>query len=301
MKHFNRFFAAFLVTLLLVSLSACASKMDVPALAPTPEVSVEVTATLTATLTATPVPTETPVPTLSPEEEKEILNQQFQDFLNKKGEFTEEKMDYMPIYVDGRGYKDGSDLGILRIFTEDEMVMTYGYLFDIVKDESGNIGLIMGFDGCDGNRFITVLTICNDAYDYNYKSISDSEKYRMFFVFSIEKGPHLDDNSVVQLEAINSNEIYNYLISLKNKRLAVDIPARKVHSNDLKGGVKEFWDEANERLPYTYNLIYKSATNGVDISMIRSSGNGVQLISSFDELGTIDYKSVPIIIGVRYK
>ena len=46
-----------------------------------------------------------------------VLDQQIQDFLNKEGEYTKEKMSEMAIWGSRFSYEDGNgtDLGILRI------------------------------------------------------------------------------------------------------------------------------------------------------------------------------------------
>lgn len=81
-------FTIIIVIAMLFSI-ACAPKAEV-SLPSTPEPTI----TATAAPTASPTPTASPVPTATPifsEARMTELNQQFQDFLNKEGEFTPEK------------------------------------------------------------------------------------------------------------------------------------------------------------------------------------------------------------------
>lgn len=302
MKQINRIVSILLATLLLVPLVSCAPAVSAaPTSAPTSE------PVQTAALIATPMPKATPVPTLSTEEEKEVLNQQFQDFLNKEGAFTEEIMDYNPIYSYGRTYEDGSDLGILRIFTEetyremnDKLVITYGYLFDTIKDENNNIGLVMGFDGNDGSRFITILTVLSDAYDYARKPEDGDIKDRMVFCIGMEASSRLDYNYIDKLITSDIDKVSNYINTLEGQRVATEVPARKNKLDEKTGGIKIFWDESNQRLNFTFNLIGRLAKNGIDTSIIGSSGKEIQLIDSVDDLDNLDFENAPIIIGLRY-
>ena len=135
--------------------AACAPRVEA-ALPSTPEPTISVTAAPTTTSTATP--TAIPTPAVDEygftEERKAELNRQFLDFLNKQGEFTPEKISPMlmdPITLN----MDKNEVG-LGIITDFPLVESY--FFDYLEKD-GRIFLLVGFDGKDGNRFITPLEI----------------------------------------------------------------------------------------------------------------------------------------------
>lgn len=302
MKHINRVFAAFIMALLLMSLSACAPSLVAPVVTSTPEATAEVT----AIPTSTPVPTEMPVPTLSPEEEKEILNQQLQDFLNKEGEFTEEKMNRLPIYAYGCDPKDGSNLGILRVYSnendKDRLVSVYGYLFDVIEHEDRNIILVMGFDGKNGNRFITTLGVDGSVYDY-YHNLEDNDEKKdsLAFWFNTEEGLYLDSNSVPQFRASSSEQILDYLKVLKGKKIVATVPGKYLNLNGFKGSAKPLWELSNKNFSSTSNFINTLATNGVDTSVVEPSNGELNLIYSSIDLNMIDFENVPQVFSVSYR
>lgn len=306
-----RSLVALLFSLLIVASSVSCAPRTLVASTNTPEPTHTATPSATSTTTPSREPTATPVASLSPEEQAALLDQQFQDFLNKEGEYTVEKIEeYCPIWGSRLCYEDGNgtDLGILKIFKKgstdkyDRDVSTYGYLFDVLKYDNNNILLVVGFDGKDGNRFITELMVLGSAYDY-YHNLPDGdpEKDRLKFGFILEGGLHLDDKSLVKFYATSSDEIYKNLVSLEGKKVAADIPAKKLDTSGFDGGKKTIWEERNKRLPYTYNLISRLAHNEIDLSMIGSSGKNITLIDSSDDLGEIDSKTVPIIADIRYR
>jgi hypothetical protein len=138
MKKIERLISSLLIIVLFLPIAACASGLSAaPTAAPTQEV------TAAPVLKQTPSPVPTPVPTLSPEEEKEVLNQQFHDISNKEGEFTEAKLEVLPIYPHSRNAGDKVYLGILDVFdsgmADDYCINVYGYFFESYKNESNNI------------------------------------------------------------------------------------------------------------------------------------------------------------------
>ena len=294
--------------LIVVSSVSCAPRTLV-ASTNTPEPAQTATPSASPTSTPSPEPTATPVASLSPVEQAAFLDQQFQDFLNKEGNYTQEKMAEMAIWGSQLCYEDGNgtDLGILKIFNEESKednrdLSAYGNLLTVTKDENNNIFLTMGFDGKDGNRFITELMVLGSVYDY-YHNLPDGDpdKDRMGLWFATENGLHLDDKFVEKFRASSSDEVFNYLIGLKGKKIVADIPAKKINTSELTNGMKTMWDERNKRLPYTYNLISRLAKNGIDTSAIGSSGKDIILIDSSADLEAIDFNNVPIISGIRFR
>jgi len=149
-------FTIFIVIAILFSI-ACAPSAEV-ALVSAPEP----TETAALAPTATSTPTASPVPTLSPifsEARTAELNQQFQDFLNKEVEFTQEKIASMMMITQSVLANDKVGLGIA-----DQQPLLQGYFFDYFEKDN-RLVLLMGFDGKDGNRFITPLEITLYIYE----------------------------------------------------------------------------------------------------------------------------------------
>ena len=267
----------------------------------TPEPTFSITAAPTAAQRR--VPTATPVVSLSPEEQAALLDQQFQDFLNEEGEYTVEKIEeYCPIWGSRLCYTDGNgtNLGILKIFNKesdeiDKYVSVYGYLYNVARNEDNNIILTMGFVGKDGNRFYTIIGVLSSFYDSNKED-------GVVFTFSREEGLHLDDKSVIQFEATSSDQIFDYLNGLRGKKIVIDIPAKKKNLSEVNNdAAKIFWEGSNKRLPYTYNLISRLANNGIDTSAVGSSGKDIPLITSSSDLNDVDFDTVPIAVGIRFR
>lgn len=300
MKPFARVFTLILTTIAITFSSSCVPNISVSS-AKVSEPVLTAPASINATAIPSEAPTETPTPSLTPEEQKTLLNQQIQDFLNRTGEYTVEKMNCLPIYGSRFCYEDGngSDLGILRIFNQksdsiDKYVAVYGFLFEVVE-KNNDIVLTIGFDGRYGTRFVTPLMVIGDAYD------EDGNGNDFVFSFSTEEGYHLDDKHVRQLLACNSDAIFDNLCGLKGERVVVDIPAKKASLEGKNTGSRIFWEGSNSRIPYTFNLISRLANNGIDTSAIGSSGKDIPLIYSSDDLNNVDCDSIPIIISIRYR
>lgn len=305
MKYRISLLLSLLIVVIALLSTACApANLVAPAI--TPEPSTTVAATPTAT--PSPEPTATPVATLSPEEQAALLDQQFQDFLNKEGEYTVEKIEeYCPIWGSRLCYEDGNgtNLGILKIFKTgstdkyDDSVSVYGYLYSVSRNVNSNIILTMGFDGKDGNRFNSVLMILSNCFDAQTET--DDEK-RFGLSFGTEEGLHLDDKYVRQFRATRSDEIYKYLENLIGKKIVAVIAAKKVNLDELNNsGAKIFWKESNNRLPFTYNLISKLANNGIDTSAVGSSGKDIPLITNSSDLNNVDFDTVPLVRGIRFR
>jgi hypothetical protein len=226
--------------------------------------------------------------------------------LNKEGEFTEAKMDYKPIYADGRDPKDVTELVVLSVIdpkNPDNFIHIYGYLFDVIKDDENNIYLIMGFDGKDGKRFITAIGVFGSAFDYYHDLESgNEEKDYLGIYFAIERGAHLGDANIPQPTAYGSDQIYDYLKALKNKKDEVDVFAKYLEMDEtFTGGVRTLTEVFYESLPSLKSLVNKLATNGLHTESIGLSSYRLQFIYSSDDFDRIDFKNIPKIIGVNYR
>ncbi len=285
------------ITFLSVSFGGLNAIMPTPTPVPT--------AAPTATPTLSPEPTITPVPTLSPEEEKEVLNQQFQDFLNKEGEFTEDKMSYFPIYPKEYKGTDKIKLGMLGVFWDsipnDTCINVYGYFFDYLKTDSGDVILIMGFDGKDGKRFITPIEIASSVM--NYYLDSEHENFAAFWI--MEEGVHLNGSTSVAYKAYGSEELIKYLEDLVGKKIVVDIQARGLSLQGKEEKIDSVWfnylEETNKQTPFARSFAHKLVTNGVDTTNIKSSYAVINEINDIDDLSSINFEKIIFADVIRYR
>ena len=158
MKRTTRFLALFLSLLFTVLAVSCAPR-PMAASAGTPEPPPP-TAAPTATPEPTPEPTETPEPTPIvdefdfTEERKAELNQQIQDFLSYEGEYSKENI--QKYLLPGVKKDEFYNLGLVK--ANESIIETQSWLFDYVEKD-GDLLLIVGFDGKDGQRLVTILNI----------------------------------------------------------------------------------------------------------------------------------------------
>jgi hypothetical protein len=222
----KQIFSALIAILCLLLIACSPANIATPTSTPTQE-PVQTVAP-TATLTPSPEPTPTPVPTLSPEEIRIAeLNQQFQDFLNKEGEFTQEKIASMMMKFDtGTMLQKPSDFDYEKVklgVADEGSREIQGYFFDYFEKDN-RILLIMGFDGKDDNRFITLIESCHLFF------VGDVDLSMQFF--TLIKVNYIDgidpDKGVVQANgdilwdpSVNMEEIIcrgkNEIVALLNK------------------------------------------------------------------------------------
>jgi len=304
MKHFNRFFAVFLVALLFVLQFACAPNMVESAVTPTPE------ATAAPTPTPSPVPTAVPTPAVDEygftEERKAELNQQIQDFLSYHGEFTREKMLEMMMEIDSNLGSSEVGLGIADIQPK-----VQGYFFDYFEND-GILFMLMGFDGKDGSRFVTPVEIAL----YFYEGCDPEQT--MFWVeeFKVNNIMGIDYNN--NNDVVNSNdniEVKDYgdesklnglLTDLKNKIIVLGFNLWKYPRSDAEvfgqAGF-EYLDESNSKVGLSFGLIELVSPNDVyydNQNNTNGDSSSILIINNIEDIYSIDITKVPIVGSISY-
>lgn len=297
----NFFFLIFSVVFAVFSINVGGVQAIFPT--PTPDPTETPIATPTPTPTLSPEPT--PTPTLNPEEKKEFLNKEFQDFLNKEGNFTEEKISYFPIYPRERKGTAPIQLGVLSLYyidiPEDTYISVYGYLFDFFKLDNNDIVLIMGFDGKDGKRFITPIEIASSVKDYFLHSAHPNFSRFDF----IEEGLHIDGSPSVAYEAYGSEELAEHLLNFTGKKIVIDVVGRKWPIKNRQDEFDSVWfkylEDSNKRVPLTLGFINQLATNGVNMSNVASYSRRINRITCVEDIDSFDYTNVVFAQLIRYR
>jgi hypothetical protein len=337
MKKTGRVFAAALALIFLLLaclLSACASGESVlSAGAP----STESNAAPSPVPTATPVPTPSPTPTLSPEEIKTAkLNQEFQDFLNKEGEFTPEKIfsqliefycskgtNLITKYEDWSSYdKRKFGLGLSSIQPHIQ-----GYLFDYFESE-GRIILILGFDGADGTRFISPVEIpfyvvegAQRHFGVNKSSVNNMDGVD----YSIQRDTWTTGECSESIEISDKTTLFSILDSLKGKVIAFFLEEYEwdrdlsksatflAKSAAAQNCLIDFQNEVNSKVDLAFALLHSVTDNNIKINewsggdekeiyrlIMDADGNAILRIESADHLEDIDISKVPLLVTFEW-
>ena len=294
MKNKARLFALPFTIIIVIAMLfsiACAPKAEV-SFPSTPEPTVSAT----AVPTATPTPTASPVPTPTPifsEAQMAKLDQQFQDFLNKEGEFTPEEMTLKMMVTVGPLANDKVGLGIA-----DYEPRIQGYFFDYFEKDN-RIFLLMGFDGKDGNRFITPLEIPL----YFYEGIEEAEflvkKNKENYIQSSTEEGYVDYGERAKLIPL--------LNTLKGKVIGFTLSmytyskegAKDDEYGRIAGG---YVDEINPKVDLSFGLIQLIPSNEIDYDGKDKNGdsNSILKINNSDDINDINVNDVPIVMGISY-
>lgn len=283
MKRYGLIILATLVFVLLFSV-ACAPSAEV-ILPSTPEPTVSAT----AAPSATPTPTASPAPTptlIFSEERTAELNQQIRDFINNQGIFTREKMNEISLLDNSVKKATPTEFGI--IFNSPRLE---GYFFDyFTKDQ--NIVLVIGFDGKEGKRFVTLLEI---ALDY----LHSQPFYSFSFAKLAERALYTEFTVIKKFSDGNTDEFSSYLDMLKGRVIVIQ-PSITQFSGDYSGIIADFVAENNSKVGLSGKLISLVPSNNIKItsdSYIEGSYDEYEIIT-FDELKDIqdiDLANVPFI------
>lgn len=287
MKSMARFSVLPITVIIIITMIcsiACAPKSDIPLpIMPEPTVSATVAPTATPTPTASPVPTPTPI---FSEARTAELNQQIRDFINQEGIFTREKMNEISLRNNSEKKATPTEFGI--IFNSPRLE---GYFFDyFTKDQ--NIVLVMGFDGKEGKRFVTLLEI---ALDY----LHNQPFYSFSFAKLAERALYTEFTVIKRFSDGNTEGFSSYLDMLKGRVIVIQ-PSITQFSGDYSGIIADFVAEHNSKVGLSGKLISLVPSNNIKItsdSYIEGSYDEYQIIT-FDELKDIqdiDLANVPFI------
>ena len=289
MKNINRFLAAFLAALLLVSLSACAPNLGASAVTPKPE------ATTAPTPTLSPVPTEVPTPTVDEfgftEERKAELNQQIQDFLNYRGDFAREKISEMMMEPATDLDISEISLGIVRSIPEIQ-----GYFFDYFEKDN-KLFMLMGFDGKDGTRFVTPVEI----ELYVYKQLSEAS----FGVFEYDINNFFENGNSEFKSYYGENQIISLLNNLKSKVIVLGLNTMEREEPSVdeidQTVIVEGTKEINSKIELTFGLFQLVSSNNLTYdNPERGDTASIIKITSVDDAEKIDISKVPILLNMSY-
>jgi len=311
MKRYSLIIIATLAAIIVFS-SACAPSAEV-ALASTPEPTLSAPAapTVAPTPTASPVPTPTPI---FSETRIAELNQQMQDFLNKEGEFTPEEMSSrMMEFCEGNGinFKSQLDMNAAGLGISSSQSHIQGYFFDYYEKDSRAF-LLLGFDGEDGNRFITLA----EMPFYLLESVeSASFAFLKTTVNNIDGTDYDENGSFVQfgdryesISCSDKNELFQQLNLLKGNIIAFIIDDRGNDSSILKemdldkaayNLMVEYINESNSKVGLSFGLMELVTSNGIDYKRFIENGtqadkSSILRIENAKEIMNVDITKVPL-------
>lgn len=270
-------------------LTACVPSNKVAILStPKPTIPIAVTPTATPTATPSPIPTATPI---FSEERNMELNQKMQDFLNKEGDFTSEKIS--SIMIKTTSSLDENEIGLG--FANGQIIE--GYFFDYFENDK-SVFLLMGFDGSDGGRFITLVEI-PIYYDETVQNASFSvckNKENDINSTNQESSGYRDRNSLVTV----LNEVRNRVIAIMLNEWICDWST--ANKSDFSSSFVDFTiNELNPKASLASGLFYLVTSNGFEISNADvSESMSIIEVNCMDDLNNTDFKRVPIILAIIY-
>lgn len=163
----------------------------------------------TPTTSSTTEVTPSPTPELDQQKEaQEKLNQQIQDFLNFEGDFSEENM-----AKTARLFYDENEKPMKFGCYRDDELEAAGWLFD-TYEKNGENWLLVGFDGKDGNRFVTLA-----KFD---TKVNTEAGFGMGVIRW--KGYGKNSGFETQKKLKTNQEITNFLESIENNPIRLNFP-----------------------------------------------------------------------------
>lgn len=271
-------------------------------------------ATPSVEVTPSPSPTEAPTPTLDEfgftKERKAGLNEEIQKFLNKEGEYTQEKI--FSMMMETTSPLDPSEIGLGFAGSQLEI---QGYFFDYFEKEN-RIFMLMGFDGKDGNRFVTLVEI-PVYFDKNIEGpVFLYKKYKVNNILGIDNTTSADANGDIvkspegNIEdgyCYSKSEIISLLDSLRSKVINpklkywfsefADLPADYLKS-DL---FIDYFNESNSKIELVFELLQLVSSNGITYEDLeKSDTSSILIFNNVDNIGDIDVSKVPVIASIGY-
>ncbi|MCE5187689.1 MAG: hypothetical protein LLF75_00660 [Eubacteriales bacterium] len=286
MKLIKRVIVLLFSMILAVTSFSCAQNKTV-ALAATPEPTFTTAPTTAPTATPSPSPTATPFFSV---ERTDELNQQFQDFLNKEGEFTAKKISSMMFRIANEKDKKTMTLGLISNALKFE-----GYFFDYFEKDD-NLILLIGFDGKDGSRFVTPLQI--PLYFYE-----GEPKARFAFIKHYVETAY--DEGVATITSENIRDVYTQLNNLKGKCIAFDPTIKTFPVSDEYPDVdKTYLKEYNSKVGLQQKLILSLNINGLNPNYDFESvpdNRDILAVENINDINNIDISNVPLIKNIYFE
>lgn len=176
-----------------------------------------------------------------------------------------------------------------------------GYFFDYLEKDN-RIVLFIGFDGKDGNRFITPVEI--ESYFY------EAFKPAHFGVrnYKVNDYDAAGENWEGQDYSDNKEGLLLVLNDMRGKAVIFDLSILKLddsQADDLEPAVRDvaydYINEVNSKVTLSFGLLQLLSENRVhsleNPDNIKSDSNSVLKIINADEMRQINIDQVPIIYG----
>ena len=160
----------------------------------------------------------------------------------------------------------------------------------------------MGFDGKDGNRFITPVEIPLYIYE-----VIEIEGFT-FPVFKLKEnyaqGAHLEED----LDYGERAKLIPLLDAIEGKVIGITFSVTTFSKEGLKeddeiSRILGAWlDEVNSKVDLSFGLIQMIPSNEIDHDAIDKNGdsNSILKINNSDDINDINVNDVPIIESIRY-
>ena len=256
---------------------------------------VTITPTMTPTAVPSSTPTSTPVLTATEaafsKERIAELDQQIQDFLNYQGEYSKENIQefLLPEIHYPNTIIRHYNLGL--VYFNESHVETQTWLFDYLEKD-GDLVLIVGFDGKDGQRFVTCLNIPISVIN---KSTVMSE--RGIDLIKLDSwcdstGEHVF-KSTSDIDVIKHYLITNKPLLIGSRLITSDETISKEVGGDALAAVCRYY---NNSLPYIENLVYQIHNNGTELgSAFKLLDKKITQIEKISDINILSNSTMPIV------
>lgn len=174
-----------------------------------------------------------------------------------------------------------------------------GYFFDYFEKENRLI-LLMGFDGKDGNRFITPLEIPL----YFYDAIEEAE-----FLVTKLKENYICASTVAEdyIDYGERAKLIPLLNTLKGKVIGFTLSMytyskEGARDDEYSRIVCAYLDEVNPKVDLSFGLMQLVTSNDIEYDWEDRIGDSDSIIKikSCDDINDINISDVPIITSIRY-
>jgi len=225
---------------------------------------------------------------------QEVIDQKIGDFLEKKGDFGDEKIGEVILTTDLGGKKE-TKLGLVsRVNNRIE-----GILIDYIKSND-YVWLLVGMNGKNDNRLVTGLVIPM----YYYKGVGAKFYVEKF----LEKSVMSTFSNVYK--GSDETTILGYLGRLKGKpvvfdSLVTEFPKEWMEGKYLtenNGVIARLTKEEISKIPVAKKLVMELWQNGIapeNVDGIPKNTN-ITIIKSVGDLNKVDISQIPIVMKLFY-
>lgn len=261
-------------------------------LMPSQEIILTPKVTLNPTLNIiTPTPDPNPIEISTPIlEVEQTLDEKMRDFLDKKGNFTEEKLKEDIFSV-------SRNVEITKFGLMNENGLVQGYFFDYIKKEDSLV-LVVGFDGNKDERFVTGLEIPL----YYFEEVPKAN-----FSFFKRSGKGTGSNLTLFTESGEEEVVRNNLDQLKGEPLifSFELFDGSINVEDYDGFLKEELTKRLEKFEIAKKLMISIPDNNIPFKNLNLNLDGIDEISfarinDMDDIYNIEIKDLPYITLISF-